>query len=393
MNILFLVYWGLNDGLTASTVLPHLRILERNKKIKNIILCTIERDASLNESQLSDKVFHIPWLSSHRYWAKVRDFTALPEKIITIIRQFDTDFMFCRGTPAGALGYLVNRKIGTQYAVESFEPHADYMRESNVWRWWDPRYILQRYWEKRQLETARFILPVSKHYYDHLIDTKAGKDKLFTMPCAVDLQMFAFSMERRLSMRKALGVADDVIVGIYVGKFGGMYFDDEAFDIFALAKRYFDRFCLVILSPDDKNVIASKLLKAGYLQNEFYIKHTGHPEVPAYLSASDFAFATYKPGYFKRYLSPVKIGEYWAAGLPVLLTDGIGDDHLIIEEFKIGSVFSYSKNELENAFLKLKAILKEGRISVNERIQPVAARYRSFSQTETIYNTIIDTVS
>jgi glycosyltransferase involved in cell wall biosynthesis len=393
MNILFLIYWGLNDGLTASTVLPHIKILERNEKIKKIVLVTIERDVPLNESRFSDKVFHIPWVSSHRYSAKVRDFTALPRKIVGVVKKFNIQFMFCRGTPAGAIGYLVNRKIGIQYAVESFEPHADYMHESGVWARWDPRYILQRYWEKRQLETARYLLPVSQHYHDYLIERKIDRGKLFTMPCAVDLQMFAFSRENRLSTRRALGVADDVIVGIYVGKFGGMYFDREAFQIFAFAKNYFDRFYLVILSPDERNDIATKLQKAGYLPKEFSIKRIGHTEVPPFLSASDFAFATYKPGYFKRYLSPVKVGEYWAAGLPVLLTDGVGDDHAIIEKLKIGSVFSLKNNELENAFLKLRAILEKGRVSINEHIQPVAVRHRNFSQNEMIYNTIIDNLS
>lgn len=393
MNILFLAYWGLNDGLTASTVLPHIKILERNNKIENIVLCTIERDVHLSESNLSDKVLHIPWNSSHHYVAKVRDVTVFPKKIIALIQKYNIRFMFCRGTPAGAIGYLVNCRTGTEYAVESFEPHAEYMRESGVWRRWDPRYLLQRYWEKRQLETARFVLPVTKHYYDFLINGKVDQEKAFIMPCAVDLQMFAFNMESRQSIRKALGVADDVVVGIYVGKFGGMYFDMEAFHIFMLAKEYFEKFHLIVLSPDDENAIAAKLSKAGYLPNEFFIKYIPHTEVPPYLCASDFAFATYKAGYFKRYLSPVKIGEYWAAGLPVLLTDGIGDDHVIIERFRIGAVFSNNEGELRNAFLNLRTILKEGRLSISQRVQPVAARYRNFSQNENVYNMIIDTLS
>lgn len=393
MNILFLVYWGLNDGLTRSTVLPHLQILSRNRKVKSIILITIERDGGFEQQKLDNKVVHIPWMSSHQYVTKARDFIMLPRQVSAIIRRRNIQFVLCRGTPAGAIGYLVYRKTGIDYAVESFEPHADYMRESGVWRRWDFRYIVQRHWEKKQLKTARYVMPVTKHYRDFLIDQGAEPGKVFIMPCAVDLGKFALSLESRALTRRAIGIGDDVTVGIYVGKFGGLYLEEEAFQIFRLAKKYFDKFYLMILSPDDRESIASRLLKAGYIPEEFYIQHTAHEAVPSYLSAADFAFATYKPGYSKRYLSPVKIGEYWAAGLPVLLTDGVGDDHMIIKELKIGSVFSCKGNDFGVSFSELKTMLKEGRVNTNLRVQAVAARYRNFSQNECVYNTIIDALS
>lgn len=393
MNILFLVYWGFNDGLTTATVMPHIRILENNEKIDDIILCTIERDQMLNERRLDDKVLHIPWISSHRSRDKIRDFVHFPRKIAQIIREKEIGFVFCRGTPAGAIGYLAHCKTGIDYAVESFEPHGDYMVESGVWSRWGLKYLLQSYWEKKQIETARFIMPVARHYYDHLINKGVDSSKLFLMPCAVDLAMFAFNSKSRISVRSALGLDVDAAVGVYVGKFGGMYYDEEAFEIFALARKYLDKFHLIILSPDNPSSVKSKLLRAGYLSDQFHIKNVPHSEVPLYLSASDFAFATYKPGNSKKYLSPIKVGEYWAAGLPVLLTEGIGDDAAVIANLNIGSVFSSSKRDLEKAYLNLRQILTHGRGATNMRIQPVAERYRSFTCNERVYNNIIDAIA
>lgn len=393
MNILFLAYWGFHDGLTTATVMPHIRMLEDNEKIGDIILCTIERDQVMSERRLNDKVLHIPWTSSHHSKDKIRDFIHLPEKIAQTIREKKIGFIFCRGTPAGAIGYLVHRKTGVEYAVESFEPHGDYMVESGVWFRWGLKYLLQSYWEKKQIETARFIIPVARHYYDHLINKNVDSHKLFLMPCAVDLAMFAFNPESRISVRKALGLDGDAAVGVYVGKFGGMYYDEEAFQIFALAKKYLDRLHLIILSPDKPSSVESKLLRAGYLPHQFHIKNVPHSEVPQYLSASDFAFATYKPGNFKKYLSPIKVGEYWAAGLPVLLTEGIGDDAALITNLNIGSVFSYSMQDLEKAYLNLKQILAQGRNATNLRIQPVAERYRSFACDKRVYDNIIDAIA
>jgi glycosyltransferase involved in cell wall biosynthesis len=321
------------------------------------------------------------------------DFIQLPAAIVGLIKEHDIAAVFCRGALAGAIGYLVHRKTKMRYAVESFEPHADYMRESGIWAVWDLRYLTQKYWEKKQMQTASCLMPVSNQYSDFLIKAGVDKRKLLTMPCAVDTKRFALKMEARVSTRKALGLADDVVTGIYVGKFGGLYFDSEAFDIFSFARKSFSKFHLIILSPDNKNVIESKLSKAGYLCGEFHINHIPHSEVPSYLSASDFAFALYKPGFYKRFLSPVKVGEYWASGLPVLLTDGIGDDHLIIKEQNIGSVFTMNDDGLRYAFSNLKSVMKAGRSEASSRIQAIALAYRSFKHNELAYSKVIDALT
>lgn len=243
------------------------------------------------------------------------------------------------------------------------------------------------------METARYIMPVSQQYFDHLHSDEHLNAKLLLMPCAVDLEKFAFNAGIRQDLRNELAIKIDATVGIYVGKFGGMYYDEEAFHIFALAKKFLNNFSLIILSPDNPEMIRTKLSNVGYVSGEYHIKHVDHSQVSSFLSASDIAFATYKPGYFKRYLSPVKIGEYWAAGLPVMLTRGIGDDYLIIQDLKIGAVFSYHEAELEKSFKILQGILASGRTQVNRRIQSVASTNRNLEHNRSVYDTIINELS
>ncbi|GEM_PF-6753269 len=52
MNILFLSYWGINEGLTAATVFPHLEILAGFSNIDKVLLVTIERDENCDNSDL-----------------------------------------------------------------------------------------------------------------------------------------------------------------------------------------------------------------------------------------------------------------------------------------------------------------------------------------------------
>lgn len=390
MNILYLAYWGLKDGLTISTALPHVKLLEENDCIERIIFCTIEREEHLEERALSRKVLHIPLQSSHRYVSKICDFLVFPATISRLITQYSVAFMFCRGTPAGAIGFLVHRKINVAYAVESFEPHADYMRESGVWPRWGIRYILQKHWEKMQIKTAQYIMPVSRQYIDYLASRNVERSKMLLMPCAVNLQAFVFNEDDRLWVRQLLGIDRDTVVGIYVGKFGGMYFDDDAFFIFGRAKKHFKDFYLIVLTPEKDEVVTSRLLSNGYLPEHFHIKHVHHSDVPRYLSAADFAFATYKPGLYKRFLSPVKIGEYWASGLPVLLTDGVGDDHQIVKSMGAGAVYDHVLSDLTNALVKLEKVVLEGRGKNNDSIRLIAERYRNFNENALVYEKIID---
>jgi hypothetical protein len=176
-------------------------------------------------------------------------------------------------------------------------------------------------------------------------------------------------------MRVRLAIDVNAIVGIYVGKFGGMYLDEEAFSIFTMAKKVFDNFYLLILTPENAKDVELKLLKSGFGNSSFRIIQAQHSEVPEYLSAADFAFATYKPSESKKFLSPIKVGEYWACGLPVMLTKGVGDDSSIIEATGSGAVFTLEKAGIEKALLTIKNQLELG--NVTELCIRLAKTYRN----------------
>ena len=60
MTILFISYWGINEGLTQSTILPHLRLLAADERVSKIILTTIERDEpAVNKELHIAKTTHV----------------------------------------------------------------------------------------------------------------------------------------------------------------------------------------------------------------------------------------------------------------------------------------------------------------------------------------------
>ncbi|WPP52611.1 glycosyltransferase [Catalinimonas niigatensis] len=341
MNILFVSYWGINEGLTVATVDPHLEVLSGFKHVNKIILTTIEREDKPVRKLNILKVRHISIYSGTSFIDKYRDYTSVPNKLLQLCEEHAVDTIICRGAPAGALGYLVWKKTNIPFYVESFEPHAEYMRESGVWKRWDLRYLLSRYWEEKQKQHAKGLMPVAKNYRKKLISEGVPEDKIMVLPCTVDVDKFKFDQEKRKEVREKLIIKDQTIVGIYVGKYGGMYMDQEAFNLYRQAFDYWHEFYLIILSPEEHHLHIEARVREFKLPSEkVYVQQADHFEIPAYLSSADFAFATYNPGKSKAYLSPIKIGEYWASGLPVVLTKGVGDDAEIITKEHIGVLIS-----------------------------------------------------
>ena len=398
MNLLFLSYWGLEDPLTISTVFPHLRLLQQLPAVKKILLVTIERGVGANrELRLApgfatDKITFSPLRSRQNQpllLNKIDDFVRFPNELIKLVQLHSIEVMIGRGAPAGALAYLVWKKTQTPFLVESFEPHADYMLESGVWKAYDPRYLFQRYWEKKQKQLAVGLMPVAENYRRKLMQEGVAAQNIVTVPCSVNVADFKYEPARRHQVRMRLDIATNAPVGIYVGKFGDIYYDAEAFDLFRDAAAHFGpHFRLLILTPNPEAEVRAKLAKVGFTAEQVFVTKAAHAEVPGYLSAADFAFATIKPAECRRFCSPIKVGEYWAAGLPVLLTEGVGDDSDIIKQEGGGAIFNLDEPTTVPAALKQIALMLQ-QPNYRDAIQALAVRHRTVARAAEAYQQLL----
>lgn len=395
MRILFLSYWGFSDPLTTATVLPHLRILHARPDVEAIRLVTVERGLNaLHVAKLqlpfdAAKISFEPLLSppgQSVLVTKTNDFRRFPSELVAQAAAFRADLIIARGTPAGALAYLVQRRTGLPFYVESFEPHAEYMRKSGVWRWYDPRYIFQQYWENQQKRQATGLMPVAENYRRQLIAEGVAAARIITVPCSVNLIDFAFCPSTRQQMRQRLDLADEAVVGVYVGKFGGIYYDEEAFQLFKETADFFGpAFRLLLLTPLPVAQVQAKLVTAGFDLARVIITLAPFAEVPNYLSAADFAFGLHRP---TPYVSPIKVGEYWASGLPVLLTDGVGDDSGIIAAEGGGAVFNLAQaGSVQQALRRIQVQLvnSEHRSIIHE----LAVKHRSVERAREAYEAML----
>lgn len=393
MNILYIGYWSFHDGLTKSTIFPHLKILSGFDQVKKIIFVSIERERKIKPAFISiPKCQHVPLYSRNlpvKMINKRYDFYRFPKVIKKIIKNDHIDLCIGAGTQAGTLALKAAQKTNVKTIVSYFDPHAEYMRALGIWRKYDPRYLYLSSWEKRLKKDSFALFPVSNGYRKTLAEENTDSEKLFTVPCATDLEKFRINRVIGNLIREQLNWNKNDFVGIYVGKFGDLYFKDEAFIWFGELKKQNPLFKLIILTGQDKDWIRSELMKAGFADDDIFIGLVNHDEVAGYLNAADFAFCLHRPHRISHAYSPVKNGEYWACGLPVMIPVGIGDDSRILKETGLGVVVEDIEHPEKNLPM-LDELVKSGK---KKEIRKLAIKYRNPEISRKAYEKLISLVN
>jgi len=391
-NILVISYWSLREPLTAAAVFPYLRLLSARKDIKKIHLVTLETTRDfLPEVDLNiEKVEHHAINPRLQWWFKLsRIYLHIRAVLLMthLIKKEKIDLMFAKASMAGAIAHIVHRLTGTPYIVDSFEPHSIYMLECGVWRSSDIRFKFANHFEGSQLKHAQYVITVTHNHRNDLIAEGSDPNRIKVIPSITDLAVFKPDCSAREQIRRQLGIPFNSTVGIYVGKFGGLYYEEEAYRIFGRAFEHFSDLHMIILSPADPTTIRSMALQAGLPGDRLHVMMVPHVEVPDCLSAADFAFSTIKPSPIKRYQCPIKNGEYWANGLPILMTDGISDDYLLMRKGLGGSVFQPDMSDLDSALVQIKHIL--ARPEHKKEIIELALQYKSVELAAKVYDEIL----
>lgn len=398
MRLLYISYWSIYEPLTMSTIFPYLEIIKDLKLFDQIIFVTVERGEESNNNDVTSYlnnlqiIEHFPINSFNlkvSILTKIIDFVRIPYLLRKVASEHSCDITIARSSLAGVLGMNVAKKLNIPFIVESFEPHADYMADSGVWKRGGIKFLLQKRWERRIIKRANHIITVSNNFRHFLIEKyRCRHDNISTIPCCTDMEKFKFDNHHRWNVRNELEIPQDATCAIYVGKFGDIYYDQEAFQIFSVAfSRFQSDFYMIILTPHKKEEIEARLIEFGIDRDKVQILYVSHYDVPKYLSAADFAFSTIRHGESKKYCSPVKNGEYWANGLPIFLSNGVGDDYKIINHEGGGVLFDLDYVSINESMNELELLLKSKEIRFE--VRKIAKLHRSFALAREVYSRVL----
>jgi glycosyltransferase involved in cell wall biosynthesis len=264
-------------------------------------------------------------------------------------------FIFhCRGAGMTALALRVRRHQsdfrivfdcrGIAYAEYLYERRSIGRSETELAR--SAKNLLEM--EKRCARQADSILCVSNAMAGYLVrEFGVDREKITVVPCSVDAQKFASGASEREAVRRELRI-DGRFVLTYCGSMHAWQLPEMGFRLFRLIQRLAPEAHYLILTtqPERMKALAAR---HGLGTEEATVVRVPHEEVPRYLAAGDVGLLLRERSLVNEVASPVKFAEYLAAGLPVILTEGIGDFSELVRLRSLGMVFEEKATDDEVA--------------------------------------------
>ncbi len=397
MNILVITYWKFDDALIQTYTLPYLRIIRNILPAgSEITIITMEPEGKIKTEipveqgivRYSFRLYPfglramISWNVNFRFMRK-------------LVRKKNVTHIHTWCTPAGGIGERLSAQTGIPLILDSFEPHAEPMVETGTWKKGGPAFRSLFAMERKQVHRAKWIIgvvPAMKEYA--LRKFQFDGNNFLVKPACIDFTKFNLLKRKNPDLQKQWHLGERDVICVYAGKFGGLYMTDDAFRFFRIAREVFGKsFKVIVLSPTPQQEITELCIRNQVDPAVVLSAFVPHEQVADYMGLGDFAFSAFKPVESRNYCTPIKNGEYWAMGLPVVIADGISVDSQIIRENNAGYVLnSLSDEEFRKAAEHIRTLLQEDATNLTNRIHQLAQKHRNFVIAEQIYRTIYGNV-
>jgi len=174
---------------------------------------------------------------------------------------------------------------------------------------------------KNAVQHADAVTTVSDALKELLIKEMNAPANTSVVPCCVSS---ITGDERRTEIRQKWGVKEEEIVLVYSGTTAAyQHLADLTIPFMKHIRELNGKIRLVFISPEKEKITA--LLHAAQMNMEGVIVDSlPQKEVAAALTACDAGMLIRKPSLVNRVANPVKVAEYLAAGLPIIIEKGVG---------------------------------------------------------------------
>ncbi len=397
-NLLALTYWSYKDALVQSAVLPYLRMMRRHLPAgSEIFLLTAEQphlrmseeERRAAEESLAREGVRLLTVEYTRFGARAAARLArLVPRLLRLCLSKRVRHLHAWGPTAGGVGYFLSRLTGLPLVLDTYEPHAESMIEVGWWTRESRAFRLMFLLERLQSRRAHAVIATTRGVRDYAREKYGAEfERFYVKPATVDLNLFSRERAGDAGLARQLGL-EGKLVCVYAGKVGGIYLERELFDLFRAAGEHWgERFRVLMLTDAPPERVRELAAASGLAPGVVTSKFIEFRDVPRHMALGDFAVNPVRPVPTKRFCTSVKDGEYWAMGLPVVITPDIGDDSRIISENRIGAVVEdFTPESYARAVREIDRLLSETpRDELRARIRAVAARERDVTNAERIY--------
>jgi len=175
---------------------------------------------------------------------------------------------------------------------------------------------------RRILKKAKFIVTISEYTKQNWTENGLDESKIAVLASGVNLQQFDRINRSTEQLRKELGLPEDKKIITYAG---GLYENRGIEDILYCANEC-QNYLFLFLGGSEEQIEKYK----GYIRHQFakdlpnviFKGYVRHDMIPLYLKASDILAAPYSSTIkTANHMSPIKLLEYMASKVPVIVSD------------------------------------------------------------------------
>jgi glycosyltransferase involved in cell wall biosynthesis len=224
-------------------------------------------------------------------------------------------------------------------------------------------YRLTKVMESRIFARSDAVVTLTKKIWPIVKDWEGLRSRNVlheVVPCCADLESFTFGDHARQAKRAELGMSESQRVLVYSGSIGGWYLTDKMAQLFAHLASQDPGWHFLWLTTGPAELIKKAMSDLTLASRQYTVKRASPREVPSYLSASDAGIAFYKPTLSRLATSPVKVAEYLACGLPIVLNAGIGDSDALVTEEGVGVLVNdFTELEYSKAAIAIERLVAD----------------------------------
>ncbi len=343
LRSLYICYFPITEPLVQTQVVAYLSGLSQHGHHIHLLTFETERLTPSQKRRWSKRLKEqgIVWhnLRYHRrpsLPATVYDVLCGVAMGFKIIRRHRLDAIHARSHIPAMIGLILMHLTRCRLIFDIRGLMAEEYEDTGIWQRDSLPFRLTKAVERHAINQANGIVVLTERVKRHLFNEDFATP-VQVIPCCADLAHIEGQANQRTARRAELGL-DGKVVMVYAGKFGGWYLQREMVDFFVEARTVIAGLHFLVLTQSDDRLINDEFSRHGIPLTDYTVTRAEPAHVGAYLSACDFAISLIKVCPSKISSSPTKIGEYLAAGLPVVCNMGIGDVDAIITENHVGEL-------------------------------------------------------
>lgn len=268
-------------------------------------------------------------------------FVAETDQMLNIIRKSGSEVIHAEALYCARIAEILHQTLPE--LIFSIDWHGIVPEETKMSGAHQARINALELSERRLLTKCHlnvFVSGAMKHHY--VTKYNLNLPDSIVVPCCV-------SEDRLVDIRKDTEYRDKKIVFGYAGTMADWQCGREMISLFARLYRHDDQCHFMLLIPSaDQAKVSRYAIEFGLPEGSYTMTEVAHELVAAHLSRCDVGTLIRLDDPVNFVSSPTKFGEYLAAGIPLLMTDQVGDFSTIARE---GSVsFSLSPSAVQNCF-------------------------------------------